>query len=96
MSDVENKVETTEKPVESLAKGPERLSDEDMLTIERANNKRQIAVANAKAATAEAEAAEMGYKNLVMQLFLKYGLSQEDAINPDGTVKRGGVAANGG
>lgn len=91
MSDtVENKVsDTTVTPVE-------RLSDEDMLAIERANNKRVLAVANAKAATNEAEAADQGYKNVVMQFFLKYGLTSEDAINPDGTIKRRGAVEQSG
>lgn len=69
----------------------ERLSDEDMLAVERSNNKRQLALATAKAAASDAELAEAQYKSLVLQLFLKYGLSAEDLINADGTVKRSSV-----
>lgn len=86
---VDTAVSVPETPAEVAV---EKLSDADMLEIERANNKRQLSVANAKNATLEAEAAEMSYKNLVMTLFLKHGLTQEDAINQDGTIVRRGAA----
>jgi hypothetical protein len=77
------------EPGVTAAPAAERLSDADMLSLERANNKRQLALSNAKAATSEAEAAELTYKTLILQLFLKHGLTQEDVINPDGTIRRG-------
>lgn len=95
MDEKDNVTVTSPSPAEMEApaapENVERLSDADMLSLERANNKRQLALANAKAATVEAEAAELSYKNLVMQLFMKHGLSQDDAINPDGSLRRNKV-----
>lgn len=76
-------------PTQDVTDTQEKLSDEDMLALERANAKRQLSIANAKAAQAELEASELNWKNLVMTLFLKHGLSQNDSIDPaTGLVKR--------
>lgn len=68
-----------------------RLSDGDMLALERAGNKRALADAHAKQAIAESENAELQYKNVVMQLFLKYGLSDKGSFAQDGTITRAKV-----
>lgn len=85
---MDEKDKNSEQPVVTEQAPVERISDADMLALERANTKRQLALKDAKTATLEAEYAELNYKNLVMQLFLKHGLSQEDAIQPDGTLVR--------
>lgn len=79
---LENVQTVVQVPQTSVAEAQEKLHDEDMLALERANNKRQLAVSAAKTAQAELEAAELNWKNLVMTLFLKHGLSQNDTIDP--------------
>jgi len=66
----------------------ERMPDSDLLALERANTKRQLSLSDAKNSTLAAEAADMAYKNLVLQLFLKHGLTAEDTITVDGTINR--------
>ena len=40
---------------------------------------------------AEGEAAELAYKNIVLQLFMKYKLTSSDSISEDGTINRGAL-----
>lgn len=68
----------------------ESLSQEDMLSIERAQAKLELAALTARAASSESELAQMQYKNIIMQLFMKYGLSKSDTINRDGTITKNG------
>lgn len=84
-SDVSN--EQVELPAKK-AELPKRLSDADMRALERAQHKREIAMAVAKNATTEAEAAELAYKYLVIQIFLNYGMSTDDSFSLDGVINR--------
>lgn len=69
----------------------ERLSEVDRLTLELAKSKRQTALAEAKTAFANNENAELGYKYMVVQLFMKYSLNESDSINENGVIVRGGA-----
>jgi len=80
---------TNEKP------SVKKLSDVDRLTLELAKMKRQVAVAEAKAALAANENAELGYKYTVLQLYLKYGLTEVDAITEAGDIIPGGALSRG-
>ncbi len=71
--------------------GEEKLSDVDKLTLELIKSKRQTALAEAKTALANNENAELSYKLLVLQLYMKYQLSENDAIAENGVIMRGGA-----
>lgn len=71
--------------------GPERLTDVDRLTLDLSKAKRQIALAEAKTALANNENAELNYKYLVLQIYMKYGLTVEDVISETGDIVRGGA-----
>lgn len=67
---------------------PEKVSDADLLSLERANLKRQVAQANAQKAIAESETAEMTYKTVVMQIFMKYKMNESDTMTQEGVINR--------
>jgi len=67
---------------------PTTLSDIDKVSLELAKSKKQIAIAEAKTALANNEKAELQYKYVVLQIYMKYGLTELDAINEDGTILR--------
>ncbi len=71
----------------------EKMSETDRLTLELAKSKRQVAVAEAKTALANNDNAELQYRYIVLQLYMKYGLTEADAITEAGEIHRGGAAA---
>jgi len=73
------------------ALGSERLSEVDKLSLDLARTKRQTALAEAKTALANNENAELTYKYLILQLYMKYGLTAQDAISEAGDIIRGGA-----
>lgn len=68
-----------------------RLAEVDRLALDLAKSQRQIALAEAKTALAQNEKAELAYKYVVLQLYMKYGLSEADAINENGEILKGGA-----
>jgi hypothetical protein len=68
-----------------------RLSDVDKLALELAKSRRETALATAKTALAQNENAELSYKYVVLQLYMKYGLTDKDAISESGDILRGGA-----
>lgn len=68
----------------------EKLSETDRLALELAKSRKQTTQASAEKALAQHETAELAYKYVVLQLFVKYGLNEKDAVNEDGTIVRGG------
>lgn len=66
----------------------ERLHPDDVNVLERANVRRQLTHAQAEKASADNEVAELQYKNIIMQLFLKYGLTARDSITQEGVITR--------
>jgi len=66
----------------------EKLAEEDRMAIEAAKNQIRLAVSNAKLALAEQEKADLSYKLVVMQVFMKYGLSSKDSVSEDGSIVR--------
>jgi len=91
MSDKKDKKEAV---VELVAPEPApnpRLGDVDRMALELAKSKRQTALAEAKTALAQNENAELAYKYVVLQLYMKYGLSERDAINENGEIIKDGA-----
>lgn len=95
----------TEKVVSAAAAAPEpniaveapspaappnpRLHEVDRLNLELAKSNRKTALAQAKQAIAESELAELSYKNFVLQLYMRYGLNDQDAISEAGEILKG-------
>ena len=69
----------------------EKLQDVDQMALELAKSRRQVALAQAEKAIAQQETAEIGYRYVVLQLYMKYGLTEADAIDEKGTILRGGA-----
>lgn len=69
----------------------EKLSEVDVLGLELAKNKRQVALAEAKTALANNDNAELNYKYFILQLYMKYSLTAADAISEAGDIVRGGA-----
>lgn len=69
----------------------DKLSDVDRMALELAKSRRQTVLAEAKTALAHNENAELAYKYVVLQLYMKYGLTEADAITEAGEIKRGGA-----
>ncbi len=70
---------------------PAKLSDIDRMALELARQRRQTALAEAKTALAQNENAELAYKYVVLQLYMKYGLTDADAISEAGDIIKGGA-----
>jgi hypothetical protein len=66
----------------------EFLSEVERLQLELADSKRKEMTANAEKALAQNELSDAQYKNVVLQLFLKYKLGTEDHITKEGEIMR--------
>lgn len=85
-------------PVGSVVPAPiatpkEKLLDIDRMALELARQQRATALAEARTALAQNEKAELAYKYVVLQLYMKYGLTDADAISETGDIVRGGALA---
>jgi hypothetical protein len=69
----------------------EKLSEVDRLSLDLARTKRQTALAEAKTALANNEKSELEYKYLILQVYMKYQLSSDDALSEAGDIIRGGA-----
>lgn len=67
-----------------------RISDLDRAALELAKKEISLALANAKLAVAEQEKCSLAHKLVVMQIFMKYGLTPDDQITEDGVVVKNG------
>ncbi len=84
------KVKTAEvMPTMPVMQQKEHLTDQDRYALELVKMKRAVALANAEKALAQNEAAELTYKNLVLQLTFKYALKEHDLITEQGEIVRG-------
>ena len=90
--DVTDKTPAAQQPVATIP-APEKMAETDRLALELAKTKRQVALAEAKTALANNDNAELQYKYVVLQLYMKYGLTEADAITETGEIHRGGAAA---
>lgn len=80
----EKKVQENDIKIEVV----ERLTDADKAVLDLAKAKSELALANAKTALAQSEAAQLSCHNVILQLAIKYHLSDGDTINDDGSIKR--------
>jgi len=71
-----------------------QIQDTDKMALELAKSRRQVALAQAEKSLAQNETAEIAYKYIVLQLYMKYGLSESDAIDDNGKILRGGAPQN--
>ncbi len=79
------------KVVEEVG-SPKRLQEIDRLVLELTKQKKLIALANAEKVLAQQECADLHYKYVVLQLYMKYHLDgTADAIGEDGTILYGGA-----
>lgn len=85
MSSEEKSPETT--PVAPVP----RLDEVDRLALELAKQKRLLALSQAEKALVVNEKADLEYKYVVLQLYMKYGLTSADALSEDGTILKGGA-----
>jgi hypothetical protein len=69
-----------------------KMSEEDRLNLELAKSRKETAMAMAKEAVAKSEVADIAYKYIILQLYMRYGLDQNDAISEDGSLIKGGAA----
>lgn len=67
----------------------EQLTEVDKMTLELAKLKRHLALAQAEKALAQNDTADVSYKYIVLQLYMKYGLTEADAIDESGKILKG-------
>lgn len=67
------------------------LMEVDKLTLDLAKEQRKTALAEAKTALANNEKAELAFKYVVLQLYMKYGLTDRDAISEQGEIIKNGA-----
>lgn len=67
------------------------LSEVDRMALDLSKEQRKTAVAEAKTALANNEKAELHFKYIVLQLYMKYGLTDQDAISEQGEIIKGGA-----
>lgn len=91
--DVADKTPAAQQPVAVSPAPVEKMAETDRLALELAKTKRQVALAEAKTALANNDNAELQYKYVVLQLYMKYGLTEVDAITETGEIHRGGAVA---
>ena len=77
--------------LEAVKQQVENLQESDKMTLELAKSRRQLALAQAEKALAQNETADLHYKYIVLQLYMKYGLTEADAIDESGKILRGGA-----
>jgi hypothetical protein len=70
-----------------------KLMDIDRMALELARQQRATALAEARTALAQNEKAELAYKYVVLQLYMKYGLTDADAISETGDIIKNGALA---
>jgi len=83
----EEQTVTTPEPV-AVPTEPTCISDADALALERARMHLKLITKDSERALAENKSAEMQYKYLVLQVYLKYGLKENDALDEQGNIHR--------
>lgn len=81
----------SEENITETVSAKPRLADIDRMALELAKSNRKTALAQAEKALAQNETAELAYKYIVLQLYMKYGLTESDAISENGEIIKGGA-----
>lgn len=63
-----------------------KLKEQDKHALDLAKTNKKIATLNAEKAVTQNELAELQYKYIVLQIYMKYGLSPKDGIDEDGNI----------
>jgi len=79
-------------PVLDFNQTVNKLSDMDKAVLDLAKERKKTALAEAKEALAKNENAELAFKYVVLQLYMKYGMSESDALSENGDIIKGGAA----
>lgn len=73
-----------------------KMHESDRFALEIAKLNRKVANAEAQAALSKNETAELQYRHVVLQVYLKYGLNENDTINSEtGEIIKNGNLADG-
>lgn len=65
---------------------PKQISNEDLAVLQNAKTNVAFMRALADKAKAEAHSSELELKNLILNLYMKYGIGPNDQIHPDGKI----------
>lgn len=63
-----------------------KISDADKSNIDVARLKKLLYTAEARAAILQNEKIDIEYKYLILQMYMKYGLTNDDAISENGDI----------
>jgi len=89
----EKKLQTVVDPVAAVPPPlSAKLADVDKMALDLASERRTTAQSAVALAQAKSENAELAFRYVVLQLYMKYGLTNQDAISEDGTIIVGGAA----
>ena len=69
-----------------------KIDEDDKSVLQTAKTNKTIALLNAEKAISQHQTAEINYKYVILQLYMKYGLTQEDSIDEQGNIQRGGAS----
>ena len=61
------------------------------MQLELSKSRRETALAQSKEALAKSENAELSFRYVVLQLYFKYRLTENDSISEDGTIVKNGA-----
>jgi hypothetical protein len=68
-----------------------KISEQDRMALEVAKANKKTAIAQAEKAIAQNETAELAYKYTVLQIYMKYGLTEADALTEGGDIIKNGA-----
>ena len=74
--------------MEDSKKELSQLLEADKLALELAKMNKRLAAVNAETALAQNETADIHYKYVVLQIYMKYNLTPEDTIDEHGNIVR--------
>jgi hypothetical protein len=77
---------------ETVPENP-RMDETDRMALELAKANRKVSLAEAQTALAKNENSELQYKYVVLQIYMKYGLTANDSITEAGEILRNSVKA---
>lgn len=83
---VEDNVEFQATPGPTL-----RMHESDRAALETAKLNAKLALSEAQNAISRNELAELKYRYVVLEIYLKYGLNERDAINENGEIIKNGA-----
>jgi len=63
-----------------------KITEEDRLTIELAKSNKKIAEITMEKATVQKDLAEAYFRNLILEVYMKYGLTKNHSIDAAGNI----------